>query len=186
MEKPNTPINEQNRLDALNSYEILDTAYEQEYNNFVEIASQICGTNIALISLVDENRQWFKSNIGLNVKETSRDISFCGHAINLPDDIFLVPDARLDKRFSDNPLVTGEPRIVFYAGVPLIDDNGYALGTICVLDSAPKKLSENQIKALKILSRQVIQSLNTKKKNLDLIKEKIFFLDSINFACPFF
>ncbi len=186
MEIPHTPINEQNRLVALNSYEILDTADEQEYNDFVEIASQICGTNIALISLVDKNRQWFKSNIGLNVKETSRDISFCGHAINLPDDIFLVPDARIDKRFSDNPLVTGEPHIVFYAGVPLIDDDGYALGTICVLDSAPKKLSENQINALKILSRQVIKSLNTKKKNLDLIKEKMFFLDSINFACPFF
>ena len=186
MEKPNTPINEQNRLDALNSYEILDTAHEQEYNDIVEIASQICGTNIALISLIDKNRQWFKSNIGLNATETSRDISFCGHAINLPDDIFLVPDARLDKRFSDNPLVTGEPNIVFYAGAPLVDDDGFALGTICVLDSAPKKLNEKQINALKILSRQVIQRLNTKKKNLDLIKEKSFFIDSINFACPFF
>jgi hypothetical protein len=186
MEKPNTPINEKNRLDALNSYEILDTADEQEYNDIVEIASQICGTNIALISLVDKNRQWFKSNIGLNVTETSRDISFCGHAINLPDDIFIVPDTRLDKRFSDNPLVTGEPNIVFYAGAPLVDDDGFALGTICVLDSAPKKLNEKQINALKILSRQVIQRLNAKKKNLDLIKEKSFFIDSINFACPFF
>jgi signal transduction histidine kinase len=186
MEKPNTPINEQNRLDALNSYEILDTADEQEYNDIVEIASQICETNIALISLIDKNRQWFKSNIGLNATETSRDISFCGHAINLPDDIFLVPDARLDKRFSDNPLVTGEPNIVFYAGAPLVDDDGFALGTICVLDSAPKKLNEKQINALKILSRQVIQRLNAKKKNLDLIKEKSFFIDSINFACPFF
>jgi signal transduction histidine kinase len=186
MEKPFTPINEQNRLGALNSYEILDTLDELEYNDIVSLASQICGTSISLITFIDEYRQWFKANLGLKIKQTPREISFCGHAINTPNDIFVVSDARLDKRFSDNPLVTGEPHIVFYAGVPLIDENGFALGTICVLDSAPKKLNENQINALKILSKKVIQSLSIKKKNLELIKEKSLFIDSINFACPFF
>ena len=186
MKKPNTPINEEKRLNALNSYEVLGTAEEQEYDDIVALASQICGTKIALISLVDKNRQWFKSSIGLNVKETERDISFCGHAINTPNDIFVIPDARIDERFFDNPLVTEEPNIVFYAGAPLIDENGFAIGTICVLDSAPKKLNENQINALKILSRQVILTLNTKKKNLDLINEKLYFVESINFSCPFF
>ncbi len=186
MEKPTTPINEQNRLGALNSYEILDTLEEKEYNDIIALASQICGTNISIISFIDEYRQWFKASLGLKLKQTPREISFCGHAINTPNEIFVVSDARIDKRFSDNPLVTGEPHIVFYAGVPLVDDNGFALGTICVLDSAPKELNKNQINALKILSEQVIQLLSIKKKSLDLIKEKLLFLDSINFACPFF
>ncbi len=186
MEKPTTPINEQDRLDALDSYEILDTAEEHEFNDIVVLASQICGTDIALISLIDKNRQWFKSSIGLNTKETARDISFCGHAINIPNDIFIVDDARLDKRFSDNPLVTGEPHIVFYAGSPLIDDNGFALGTICLLHPAPKTLNENQITALKILGRKVILLLNNRKKSIELIREKAFLIESINFSSPFF
>ena len=167
MEKPTTPINEQNRLGALNSYEILDTLEEKEYNDIIALASQICGTNISIISFIDEYRQWFKASLGLKLKQTPREISFCGHAINTPNEIFVVSDARIDKRFSDNPLVTGEPHIVFYAGVPLVDDNGFALGTICVLDSAPKELNKNQINALKILSEQVIQLLSIKKKSLE-------------------
>ncbi len=186
MKQPDTPDNEQSRLKALESYDILDSLSESEYDDIVAVAHEICQTKIAVISFVDEKRQWFKSTIGLNIKETSRDISFCGHTINQPNDIFVVADARLDERFSDNPLVTGDPNIVFYAGVPLIDENSFALGTLCVIDSSPKTLTENQKKALQLLARNVVSLLRSKKKSLELSNEKTFLLEAINYSSPFF
>src|SRR5271168_1445370 len=126
------PDHELARRSALASYDILDTDPDSSFDDLNLLASVVCNTPIALITLVDEHRQWFKSRVGLSVEETSRDISFCSHAI-LQEDIFIVPDALLDERFRDNPLVGGEPHIRFYAGVPLINQEGYALGTLCVI-----------------------------------------------------
>lgn len=186
MKSPDIPDNEYERLKALISYNILDSLDDQEYDDIVLVASEICQTPISIISLIDKNRQWFKSKIGLIVKETSRDISFCGHAINYPEEVFIVQDARIDERFKDNPLVTGDPNIVFYAGVPLVDENGFALGTICAIDTKPKILDEKQIKAMKILARKVILLLSLKKRNSELESTKSLLFESINFSSPFY
>ncbi len=156
--KADLPENEQKRLDALRSYRILDSLPEVSYDDITQIASQICDTPIAAISFIDDNRQWFKSKIGLEVSETPRDISFCSHAILKPE-VLIVPDARQDKRFADNPLVTHHPKIRFYAGAPLISNSGAALGTICVIDQQPRTLSEQQQRTLSALARQVIAQL---------------------------
>ena len=128
------PENEQARVEALRRYEILDTDPEAPFDDLVELAAQLCQVPIALISLIDPLRQWFKAKTGVGVCQTSRDIAFCAHAI-LQRDIFEIPDALGDDRFASNPLVTGEPHIRFYAGVPLIDRDGYALGTLCLIDT---------------------------------------------------
>lgn len=167
---PKTPSNERDRLEKLRSYEILDTAGEQEFDDLTMIASEICGTPISLISLVDQERQWFKSKVGLNATETPRNISFCGHAINEPNTIFEINDAHKDERFHDSPLVTGNPKIRFYAGVPLVTDEGEALGTLCVIDQKPKVLNDSQRRTLEALSRQVLSQLELKKRNLELTK----------------
>jgi signal transduction histidine kinase len=164
MKEPAKPFDEAERLDALYSYQILDTEEEQEYDEIVSLASYICGTPISLISLVDENRQWFKARIGLSEKETSRNISFCSHAIN-HEEILLVKDASLDIRFRENPLVTGNPMIRFYAGMPLVSPSGKKIGTLCVLNTVPQELDEKQLEALKILSKQVIKQMELRKKN---------------------
>ncbi|SFE73378.1 PAS domain-containing protein [Spirosoma endophyticum] len=156
---------ENNRLDALDSYDILDTLPEQEYDELTQLASQICQTPIALISLVDDKRQWFKSNHGLTVRETPRAYSFCAHAIINPSETLIVPDSREDSRFAQNPLVTGDPYVIFYAGVPLVDENGFALGSLCVIDNTPKQLSQAQLSALKILAKQVVNLLTLRKQN---------------------
>ncbi len=162
------PIHEQERLAALNSCHILDTAVEDDYEELTELAAAICETPIALISFVDAERQWFKSHRGLTVRETDRSQSFCAHAILKPDELMEVEDANLDPRFRDNPLVTGNPYISFYAGMPLVDEDGFPLGTLCVIDRTPRKLNETQKKALKTLTKQVINKLILRKRLLDL------------------
>ncbi|UZR93488.1 GAF domain-containing hybrid sensor histidine kinase/response regulator [Chondrinema litorale] len=168
---PKVPDNENERLRNLQSYNILDTFPEQQYDDITTIASQICNTPISLITLVDKNRQWFKSRVGLGATETSREYAFCAHAINEPDQLFEVKNSFEDKRFHDNPLVTGEPRVIFYAGVPLVNSAGFSLGTLCVIDHEPRSLNDQQKETLKALSRQVISQLELRKKNIQLEEE---------------
>lgn len=161
------PLNEARRLRILEEYQILDTESENDFDEITKLASEICESPISLISLVDSNRQWFKSAHGLPLDETPRALSFCAHAIH-DDAIFVVEDARTDIRFHDSPLVTNNPNIVFYAGVPLIDKEGFSLGTLCVIDNKTKKLNLFQEKALKTLSHQVMKLIELKKVNYKL------------------
>ncbi len=167
---PEKPHNESERLRALRSYEVLDTLSEREYDQLTAIASQICGCRMSLISLIDEDRQWFKARVGLDVSETAREFAFCAHAIHEPRKTLVVPDARLDDRFHDNPLVIGDPHLAFYAGVPLVNEDGLSLGTLCVLDSEPKTLSEPQLNALNALAEQVMALLELRRSKLALEK----------------
>lgn len=155
--------NELERLKALYDYDVLDTEAEQLFDDLTNLAAQLCNTPITLISLVDSDRQWFKSTVGLDAKETPRDIAFCAHAIH-QQKIFEVEDTLEDKRFFDNPLVTSAPFIRFYAGAPLITPEGHAIGTLCVIDSKPNKLTENQRQALEVLGRSVISQMELRKK----------------------
>ena len=157
--KAQLPNNEATRLVTLRDYNVLDTLPEQAFDDLTLIAKQICQTPIALITLIDEDRQWFKSRIGVGLTETPRDISFCSHAILHGDSLFEVPNAHIDPRFSDNPLVTGEPYVVFYAGAPMVAPDGSALGTLCVLDFKPRELNDAQRFALQALSRNVVTLL---------------------------
>ena len=165
------PANEEARVIALDKYAILDTDPEQFFDDLTLLASHVCNTPIALISLVDEDRQWFKSRVGLDASETSRDIAFCSTAI-LQSDVFVIPDALADERFRDNPLVVSDPHIRFYAGAPLINEDGYALGTLCVVDRAPRELAPEQKEALKALGRLVLAQLEF-RRNLILLKEAL-------------
>jgi GAF domain-containing protein len=158
------PQNETKRLKILWEYEVLDTVPEVIFDNLTELAALICEAPISLISLVDEDRQWFKSKFGITVQETSRDVSFCAHAIT-GQGLFIVPDATRDARFSSNPLVTSDPKIRFYAGAPLVTADGYALGTLCVLDTKPRKLRMDQKKALELLARHVVTQLELRRRS---------------------
>lgn len=171
MATPAQKMDEAGRLKALDMYAILDSEPERYFDDLVLLASHICGTPIALMSLVDEDRQWFKSKIGLPISETPRDVAFCAKAIEQPD-VFVVPDAMQDSRFRDNPLVLGEPHIRFYAGAPLINEEGYALGTLCVIDQEPREFTAEQKEALQALSRLAMAQLEF-RRNLGLLKEAL-------------
>jgi signal transduction histidine kinase len=162
------PLNEPDRLRALRDYDILDTLPEQEYQDIVQLAALICDTPIALVSLVDSDRQWFKAKVGLDADETPRESAFCAHALLQPDQLFIVADATQDPRFADNPMVTGAPSINFYAAAPLKTPEGHVLGTICVVDRRPRELDARQQQALFALSRQVMTQLGMRLKLVEL------------------
>lgn len=160
MIKPDTPTNEAERLHALRTLEILDTSHEERFDRVTRMAKRMFGVEISLVSLVDEERQWFKSKQGLDATETSREISFCGHAIN-QDGLFIVPNAVEDQRFFDNPLVTGGPNIRFYAGYPLKLRQGINVGTLCLIDSKPKHLEEEDKQLLNDLGAMIEQEIRS-------------------------
>ena len=161
------PPGERKRLEILRSYEILDTRTEQAFDDFTELAAAICEVPIALISLVDEDRQWFKSKVGMEADETPRNVAFCAHAI-MDDQVMVVPDAHKDSRFAENLLVTGSPNIRFYAGAPLISPEGQGLGTLCVIDREPRELNPSRKSALQALARQLMTLLEHRKTSRKL------------------
>jgi anti-sigma regulatory factor (Ser/Thr protein kinase) len=169
-ERPSTS-SEAERLAALRRYRILDTDPERAFDDLALLASQICGTPIALITLVDAERQWFKARVGVSVQETSRSVSFCAHAIR-QHGLFVVPDAQRDDAFRDNPMVTGDPHIRFYAGAPLVTHDGQALGTLCVIDRVPRTLTREQSEALVALKRQAEAQIEL-RGNLGELKEAL-------------
>lgn len=164
MEIAPLPQDESARLDALRRYNILDTEPEQAFDDLVKLAAKICQTPIALVSLVDPLRQWFKAKVGVTACETSRDIAFCAHAI-LQRGVFEIPDTLVDPRFATNPLVTSEPFIRFYAGTPLMTPDGYPLGTLCVIDRVPKQLTAEQQDVLSTLGRQIVSLLELRLRH---------------------
>jgi PAS domain S-box-containing protein len=161
------PADESARLASLQQCKILDTTPEQGFDDITHLATYICQTPIALVSLIDSDRQWFKSKVGLEATETPRNLAFCAHAI-LQSDVFIVPDAHQDERFADNPLVTGDPYVRFYAGVPLISSEGHAFGTLCAIDRVPRELTPEQISALKSLAHQVVHLIELRRNLADL------------------
>lgn len=165
------PPNEKQRLKILWQYDVLDTVPEEVFDDLTELAARICEAPVALISLIDEDRQWFKSKVGISVSETSRDLSFCAHAIR-QEGLFIIPDATLDKRFAKNPLVTSDPKIRFYAGAPLITPDGHALGTLCVIDKVPRELRREQQQALQVLARHVMTQLELRRHARELATVK--------------
>ncbi|MFT7261795.1 MAG: signal transduction histidine kinase [Glaciecola sp.] len=180
---------ETQRIEELLRYEVLDTEDEKALDELTQLASIICGTSISLISLVDKDRQWFKSRVGLKAPETPRDMAFCSHAI-LQDQVFEVPDTLKDERFIDNPLVTGSPDIRFYAGAPLVTSSGMPIGTLCVIDTEPKELDEKQQLALNTLAKQVINQLELRLHNRHLQRmqkdqQQIFAMMSHDLRSPF-
>ncbi len=160
------PADEDARIEELRDYRVLDSDAETEYDDLVNLASKICGTPIALVSLVDTQRQYFKAKVGLDATETPRDVAFCAHAILKPE-LMVVPDATSDARFADNPLVRSDPRIRFYAGSPLVTPKGHSMGTLCVIDRVPRTIDQSQREALEILGRQVVTLLELRRAKDD-------------------
>lgn len=165
------PSQEAARVAALDRYAILDTEPEQTFDDIVILASFVCKTPIAMLSLVDDRRQWFKSKVGVQIRETPKDISFCSHAIQ-QEDLFIVPDTLKDPRFKENPMVVGEPHIRFYTGAPIINEEGFALGTLCVIDRQPRELDSEQKEALWALSRLALGQMEL-RQNLGLLKQAL-------------
>ncbi len=170
--KPPLPANEKRRLEVLWQYQILDTPPEAPFDDLAELAALVCDTPVALISLADEKRQWFKARVGITATETARDISFCAHAI-LQTEVLIVHDALRDPRFAGNPLVTGSPFIRFYAGAPLVTEDGLALGTICVIDRQPRDLTPSQVQALEILARLTLNQIKLRRQIQELSRVPI-------------
>src|SRR6267154_820515 len=165
------PKNEKQRLKVLWQYSVLDTLPEEIFDDLTELAARICEAPVAMITLVDEDRQWFKAKVGVSINETSRDISFCAHAITQPG-LFIVPDATRDERFAKSPLVKSDPKVRFYAGAPLVSPDGYALGTLCVIDKVPRELRPGQEQSLRILARHVMSQLELRRRSLELTDAK--------------
>lgn len=161
------PPDEQERLLALHQYNILDTEREQDFDDIVKLAAHICEIDTAHISLIDADRQWLKAIVGLGAQNVDRNLAFCSRAI-LQDDVLIVQDATQDERFFDNPMVVGAPKIRFYAGMPLISTSGHKIGSLCVIDVQPRKLRDEQVQALRVLSKQVIKQLELRKTLRDL------------------
>lgn len=168
MKKPQIPENEKERLATLRAMRILDSSPEERYDRITSMAQRLFDVRIALVSLVDENRQWFKSKQGLDASETPRDISFCGHAI-LKDETFIVSDTFKDERFADNPLVTQQPKIRFYAGVPLSAPNHLVMGTLCLIDDQPRELTPIELDFLKDLAK--LAEMELAKEGSTLVDE---------------
>jgi GAF domain-containing protein len=165
------PSKEAARVAALNRYAILDSEPEQSFDDLVTLAAHICQTPMAMLSLVDDHRQWFKSKYGVEIRETPKELSVCAHAIQ-QGDLFIVPDLTKDERFRDNPLVTGESHLRFYAGAPLINEDGFALGTLCVIDKQPRELDSEQKEAIRALSRLALRQMEL-RMNLQLLKDAL-------------
>jgi signal transduction histidine kinase len=164
------PANEEQRLQELYNFDILDTPYEVEFDEVVRLASQICCTSISTITLIDSTRQWFKAQVGMDSREGAREFAFCSHVIASEKEVYEIGDASQNEIFANNPLVTGEPNIRFYAAVPLVSSNGFKLGTLCVIDPKPMLLNDEQTFALKVLGRQVMKQLELRIKNKQLDK----------------
>ncbi|RYY62989.1 MAG: GAF domain-containing sensor histidine kinase [Chitinophagaceae bacterium] len=179
------PENEEQRIQALDTYHIMDTAEEKDFDELTQLASVICGTPIALVTFIDRDRQWMKSHHGTTLTQTPREYAFCTHAIADPANVMVVPDATLDMRFRSNPLVTGETNISFYAGVPLVNQDGFALGSLCVIDHVARDLHPQQVNALVTLARQVVDKLELRRKSERLEQVNIELassLDALNTA----
>ncbi|RZA06214.1 MAG: hybrid sensor histidine kinase/response regulator, partial [Proteobacteria bacterium] len=168
-----SPIDESERLAALEHLRVLDSPPEPGFDDIVQLATQLCATPIGLVSLVDRERQWFKACVGLDVSQTHRDLAFCAHAILAPDAVMIVPDTHLDPRFKESPLVLGPPYIRFYAGAPIITRQGSALGTVCVIDTVPRTLEVSQCNALQALARQTAAQLELRLLNEEREKQTL-------------
>ena len=170
--KAPVPDNETDRLAALYALDILDSPAEQDFDDIVKLASNVCGAPMSLVSLLDSDRQWFKARIGTDLTGTDRDISFCAHAV-LGRDLLVVPDATKDARFADNPMVDQEGGIRFYAGAPLVTTDGFALGALCVIDREPRRLDIEQLQALRALARQATSQMELRRHSIAVMCDDI-------------